>query len=109
MWALTEPLAAKSPDSVVLGTFIESLNQAIDVENARLAVGIYGRLPNSVIDVLLFGGVLSTFVLGFHAGLGRRRNVISTVLFVVVLSAVVTCHHLDRPSDGFISVSQRRP
>ena len=108
MWALTEQLAADAPESVPLGTFITSLNDMIDLENARLVVGIYGRVPTTVIDVLLLGGLLSTFVLGYHAGLGRRRILTSTALFILVLSAVVTLIiDLDWPRDGFISVSQQ--
>jgi hypothetical protein len=92
----------------VLGTFIASLNETIDLQNARLVVGVYGRVPETVIDVLLFGGALSIFVLGYHAGRGRRRSLTSTVLFVLVLGAVVTLIiDLDRPRDGFITVSQQ--
>jgi hypothetical protein len=98
----------RSDESTALGTFISSLNEMIDLENARLVVGIYGRVPTTVIDVLLLGGLLSTFVLGYHAGLGRRRILTSTTLFIVVLSAVVTLIiDLDWPRDGLISVSQQ--
>jgi hypothetical protein len=108
MWVITERLAIDTPESTALGTFITSLNEMIDLENARLVVGVYGRVPTTVIDVLLLGGLLSTFVLGYHAGLGRRRILTSTTLFIVVLSAVVTLIiDLDWPRDGLISVSQQ--
>ena len=108
MWVITERLAIESPESTALGTFITSLNEMIDVENARLVVGVYGRVPTTIIDVLLLGGLLSTFVLGYHAGLGRRRLLTSTALFIVVLSSVVTLIiDLDWPRDGLISVSQQ--
>jgi hypothetical protein len=107
IWTLTEAVAARAPESEVLGTYIVSLNEMIDVENARLVVGVYGRLPDSVIGVLLIGGALSIFVLGYHAGIGRRRSPTSTVLFILVLSVVVTLIvDLDWPRGGFISVSQ---
>jgi hypothetical protein len=107
IWTLTEQVATRTPESEVLGTYILSLNEMIDVENARIVVGIYGRLPDSVIGVLLIAGALSLFVLGYHAGLGRRRSPTSTILFILVLSVVVTLIvDLDWPRGGFISVSQ---
>ena len=107
IWALTEQVAARAPESEVLGTYILALNKMIDVSNARLVVGIYGRLPDSVIGVLLIGGALSIFVLGYHAGIGRRRSPTSTVRFSLGLSVVVTLIiDLDWPRGGFISISQ---
>lgn len=108
IWARTERLAARTPESEVLGTFIVSLNETIDLQNDRLVVGVYGRVPDTVIDVLLCGGALSLFVLGYHAGRGRRRSLTATMLFIVVLGAVVTLIiDLDRPRDGFVTVSQQ--
>jgi hypothetical protein len=108
IWTRTEELAAAMPESEVLGLFIQTLNETIDLQNDRLVVGVYGRVPDTVVAFLLFGGAFALILLGYHAGLGRRRSFAGALVFILVLAAVVTLViDLDRPRDGFITVSQR--
>ena len=47
-------------------------------------------------------------MVGYSAGLTRRRSVITATVLVVVLAAVLTLVvDLDRPREGFLQVSQQ--
>ena len=47
-------------------------------------------------------------MVGYNAGLTRRRSVLSAVVMVIALGAVLTLViDLDRPQEGFINVSQQ--
>ena len=47
-------------------------------------------------------------MVGYSAGLAGRRSVLSAVVMVVALGAVlVLVIDLDRPQDGFLTVSQQ--
>jgi hypothetical protein len=47
-------------------------------------------------------------MVGFHAGLLRRRSLVGAIVLVLVLGAVITLVvDLDRPRQGFLQVSQQ--
>jgi hypothetical protein len=47
-------------------------------------------------------------MVGYSAGLTRRRSLLSAVVLVIALGAVIAIVvDLDRPRDGFIEVSQQ--
>lgn len=106
LWVIAEDLARRTPDSVVLGLYIDSLNETIDANTTRVIGGIYARVPESVLAMLLIGFVATMGMVGFNAGLTRRRSPLTAVVMIVVLGAVVTLVvDLDRPHGDFM-VSQ---
>lgn len=108
LWLIAEQLARAAPESVVQGLFIESLNEAIDLHEKRVMSSIYGRVPETILLLLLFGSVLTLAMVGYSAGLTRRRSPLTAVVLTAVLGAVVTLvFDLDRPQDGFLAVSQK--
>lgn len=108
LWSITEKLARASPESDVLGLFIESLNEAIDLHEKRVMSAIYGRVPETILLLLLFGSMLSLAMVGYNAGLTRRRSPFTAVVLIAVLGAVITLvFDLDRPQGGFLEVSQK--
>jgi hypothetical protein len=108
LWAIAEPLARNSPDSQVLALYISSLNDLIDLGETRVTAIVYARVPETVIWLLILGAALTLGMVGFHAGLHRRRSLISAVVLVVVLGAVITLVvDLDRPRQGLIQVTQQ--
>jgi len=107
IWAMAEQLA-RDQSSDVLATYIESLNAMIDVHSTRVAALVYGRVPETVLWLLILGSALSLGMVGYSAGLTRRRSLLSAVVLVVTLAAVLTLViDLDRPRDGFVVVSQQ--
>lgn len=108
LWSIAEELARATPESEVLGLFIESLNEVIDLHEERVMAGIYGRVPETILLLLLFGSMLTLAMVGYNGGLTRRRSPFTAVVLIVVLGAVVTLvFDLDRPQDGFLEVSQQ--
>lgn len=108
LWSTAEKLARAAPGSDVLGLFIESLNEVIDLHQDRVMAGIYGRVPQTILLLLLFGSMLTLAMVGYNAGLSRRRSPLAALVLVVVLGAVITLvFDLDRPRSGFLEVSQQ--
>jgi hypothetical protein len=108
LWSKAEELARATPDSVVLGLYIDSLNQTIDISEARVTAIVNARVPQTVLVLLLAGMVLTMGAVGYSAGLTRHRGVLTAVVLVVALAAVLTLVvDLDRGSEGFLQVSQQ--
>jgi len=106
LWTIAEDLARSTPDSIVLGLYIDSLNETIDANTTRVIGGIYARVPETVLAMLLIGFILTMGMVGFSAGLTRRRSPLTAIVMIVVLGAVITLViDLDRPHGDFL-VSQ---
>jgi len=107
LWEHAEAVAREGGNQPVVALFIESLNESIDVLSAREAALTNGRVPESVVLLLLLGAFLSTGIVGYHAGLTLRRGTVGAVVLIVVLSvALALVIDLDRPRDGLLRVSQ---
>ncbi len=108
LWATAEDLARATPDSDVLSIYIEALNDTIDLNETRITAGLYSRVPETVLLLLIIGSALTLGMLGYSAGLSRRRSPLSAIVMIVVLGAVITLVvDLDRPRDGFLQVNQQ--
>jgi hypothetical protein len=108
LWAIAEDLARATPESQLLALFIDALNDTIDVHETRVTAGTYARVPETILVLLLSGSLLSLVMVGYFAGLNRRRSPLATTVLVVFLGAVFTLVvDLDRPRDGFLKVSQQ--
>jgi hypothetical protein len=108
LWSMAEDLARATPDSVVLGLYIDALNDTIDVNETRITAGLYARVPQTVLLLLIVGSVLTLGMVGYSAGLTGRRSPLTALVMIVVLGAVITLVvDLDRPRDGFLEVNQQ--
>ena len=107
IWAQTEAVARESGQKPVVALFVSSVNEMIDVLATREAALTNGRVPETIIWLLLLGALLSAGVVGFYAGLLRRRGVVGAISLIVILSAaLVFVVGLDRPRDDLLRVSQ---
>ena len=108
LWSVTEELARTTPDSEMLALFIESLNETIDLHETRVTAGIYARVPETILMMLFFGSILTLGMVGYNAGLTRRRSPITATMLIIILGAVITLVvDLDRPQGGFLKVNQQ--
>lgn len=108
LWSIAEGLARTTPDSDVLALFIASLNETIDLHETRVIAGLYARVPETILILLLLGSMLTLGMVGYNAGLTLRRSPLSAIVLIVVLGAVITLVvDLDRPREGFLEVSQQ--
>ena len=107
IWAITEDIARENSSDVV-ATYIESVNEVIDLHESRVTAGIYGRVPGTIMIILFFGSALTLGMVGYQAGLTLRRSLLSAIVLVVALGGVITIvADLDRPQSGFLRVSQQ--
>ena len=95
-----------SPDLVsALG---DSLSQLVALNETRIVAGLYARVPETVLLLLLAGSALSLGMVGYSAGIRGRRSILSALVMVVTLGVVLMIViDLDRPQDGLINVSQQ--
>ena len=91
LWAIAEPLTRGDPDLQMPALYyLASLNDMIDLGETRLNAVVYARVPEALILLLFVGATLTLGMVGFHAGLTRRRSLISALVLVIVLGAVIT-------------------
>jgi hypothetical protein len=92
----------------MLSLYIEALNEVIDLHETRVMVGLYARVPVSILSLLLCGTLLTLGMVGYSAGLTRQRSPLSAVVLIGLLGATITLVlDLDRSREGFLQVSQR--
>jgi hypothetical protein len=88
-------------------SYTESLNEMIDVSEARRTAGAIARIPQTVLLLLFVGTSLSLGMVGYSAGLTGRRSPMTAVTLIVVLGAVITLViDIERPQGGSLTVSQ---
>ena len=108
MWSIAEAEAKVTQQGDLMSTFIESLNETIDLNESRVAAGVYARVPASILWLLVIGSVLTLGMVGYSAGLTARRDLLSAVVLIVALGAVLALViDLDQPRQGFVQVSQQ--
>jgi hypothetical protein len=108
MWSIAEAEAKVTQQGDLMSTFIESLNETIDLHESRVAAGVYARVPASILWLLVIGSVLTLGMVGYSAGLTGRRDLLSAIVLIVALGAVLALVvDLDRPQEGFVQVSQQ--
>ena len=107
LWDRTTAYAQQDPDPVTTGLLLQSLNQAIDLGEARW-MAFQNHVPQSVIYVNAIVGLLSAMLVGYSFGVNGRRNIFSmfmlTVAITLVLAVIID---LDRPRSGYIRGSQQ--
>ena len=107
LWAIAEDVARTTQSGDLVALFIESLNETIDLHEARVTAR-NARVPETVVLLLVGGSALGLAMVGYSAGLTRRRSLLSAVVLVLALGAVIMIVvDLDRPREGFIQVSQQ--
>jgi hypothetical protein len=108
LWDLTVPIAQKNPDSIVVGLFVQSLNDMIDLHAKRLTAGVRNRIPLAIWAALYGISILTFAAMGYHSGLiGTNRSLVILPVaftFSVVIGLIAD---LDRPQEGILKVSQQ--
>ena len=106
LWAHATAVAEKQPSSVVVGLFIWSLNEVIDLHTKRLTLGPRSRLPGTIWATLYLVAVLGMSVIGYHAGLAGATRSLAIIALVFSFSAVLTLiADIDRPQEGLLRTS----
>jgi hypothetical protein len=108
LWALSVPIAEKNPNSIIVGLFVQSLNETIDLHAKRLRAGVRNRIPNAIWAALYGIAILAFGAMGYRSGVtGTSRSLVILPVaftFAVVIGLIA---NLDRPQEGIIRVSQQ--
>lgn len=108
IWSIAESEAKVTQQGDLMAAFIESLNETIDLHESRIASSVYSRVPASILWLLFVGSVLTLAIVGYSAGLTKRRDLLSAIVLIVALGAVLALViDLDQPRQGFVQVNQQ--
>ena len=108
VWTISEEVAKTTDQGDLVSLYLDSLNETIDLNETRVTAGLYARVPETILLLLIVGSVLGIGMVGYSAGLTERRSLISAVVLAIALGAVIMILvDLDRPREGFIQVSQQ--
>jgi hypothetical protein len=90
LWDDARAVAALDTHSHITALYIESLNRMIDLNNARVTIGIYQTLPPAITRLLYIAAILSIGVFGYGLGLRRRRAQVPLTALVIAIALVLT-------------------
>ena len=108
LWAISEDVARTTDKGDLVSLYLDSLNETINLNETRITAGLYTRVPETVVLLLVGGSALGLGMVGYSAGLTKRRGLLNGLVLVLALGAVImVVVDLDRPRDGFIQVSQQ--
>ena len=108
VWTEAETVGNKNPNSIVVGLFIQSLNEMIDLHAKRVQAGVRSRIPGAIWLGLFAVACLSFATMGYHAGLSVTRRSLAILAVAVTFSVVIELiADLDRPLEGVLRVSQQ--
>ena len=108
MWSAATEVGLQHPDSIVVGLFVESLNEVIDLHAKRVTAGLRNRIPGTIWMALLTIATLSLAAMGYHAGLVGTVRSLAVIVVALTFSAVIALiADLDRPQEGTLTVSQQ--
>lgn len=106
LWALASANAGRDMNSDVAALYIESVNEMLDVNAQRVAVGLQARIPIGIWLVLIGLTGFGMMSIGYHTGIvGSRRSLATLILAVAFAMVIVVIASLDRP--GGVQVTQQ--
>ena len=107
IWTRAVAYAQEDPNPLKAGLLLQSLNQAIDVAEARW-MAFQNHVPENVIYVNAAVGLISAMLVGYSFGVNGRRNIFSMCVLAVSITLVLSVIiDLDRPRSGYIRGSQQ--
>jgi hypothetical protein len=108
LWSQVASLAQQPGDSILLGLYIQSLNELIDLHSKRVTVSFQYRIPGAIWLALYFVTILAMGTVGYQFGIaGTGSLFISTALALAFSAVILLIADLDRAASGIISVSQK--
>jgi hypothetical protein len=108
MWTLATAAGKAHPNSIVVGLFVESLNDVIDLHSKRVSAGLRNRIPGPIWASLFVMTALSLGAMGYHSGLAGPTRSLAIFAVAIAFSAMIgLIVDLDRPQEGALTVSQQ--
>jgi hypothetical protein len=108
VWTHAIAVGEKNPNSIVVGLFVQSLNDMIDLHAKRVQASLRSRIPGAIWIGLFAVAALSLATMGYHAGMVGTRRSLAILAVALTFSVVIELiADLDRPQEGVLKVSQQ--
>jgi hypothetical protein len=108
LWTQAAEAGAKNAESVMVGLFIQALNDVIDLHSIRVQAGLRSRLPGTIWFALYAVAIVALAGMGYHGGLtGTSRSLAVWAVAFSFSTALWLIANLDRPQAGWLRVSQQ--
>jgi hypothetical protein len=109
IWDMAVTTARKDMNSDIGALYIVSVNNMIDQQSRRIAIGLQSRIPAAMWVLLYLLAILGMFGVGYHASIAgsSRRSWLTPVMVVSFSLMVLLIASLDRPDSRIITVSQQ--
>ena len=106
LWSHTVDAAKEAP-SPITATFINALNETIDLDATRLNA-LRSRVPSAVWLLLVIVAGAGCYTSGYGAGASGERTGFSAWMLPLLIAVVITIiADFDRPRCGLIGISQQ--
>jgi hypothetical protein len=106
LWEQAVAASRIDPNPATTGAFIAALSSMIDSQGKRSAL-LQAHVPEPILLLLLLAFVSSGSIMGYSAGLSRRRNFAPFLLVSLLITLIVfIIVDLDRPKRGVITIDQ---
>jgi len=107
LWRLTVPIAVKHANSIIVGLFVQSLNEVIDLHTKRLTAAMRNRIPFAIWAALYGISIFSFAAMGYHSGLtGTTRSLVIIAVAITFSVVIALIADLDRAQEGVLRVGQ---
>jgi hypothetical protein len=107
IWAASLVGTKRSSEGYPLEIYLETLTRLINIQTARITVGLYQRLPLvfwATLDLLV---MMAMAVTGYQGGLtGSNRPVVRTMAVIAFAILVLLISDLNRPESGLLRVNK---
>src|SRR5262249_1042106 len=83
VWTEAEVIAEKNPNSIIVGLFVQSLNEMIDLHAKRVQAAVRSRIPGAIWLGLFAVAVLSLAAMGYLEGLSGTRRSLAVIAVAI--------------------------
>jgi hypothetical protein len=103
LWSLAGEALARAPVASAPRLYVETLNEMIDAETARVAA-LGNRVPTAVLLLEVLGAAVALGLLAAHLAIGGRGVLGVAIAAALVAFLLLVTADLDRPTRGMIRV-----
>lgn len=108
LWSQINTLPKQDVNSVLLGLYIQSLNDIIDIHSKRSTIVLQHHIPWPIWVTLFIVTMMTMMGVGYQFKHTKTNNWVSILLLAFSFSAVITLiEELDRTSSNLLTVSQK--
>jgi hypothetical protein len=106
LWSVTAEAVRQPGDAVLTIPFLNAMNEMFDLAAAREA-SLEERVPSRVVRIVVIYAFVTAGLVGYGlAGIGRRRRIGSTLVFLMIAMTISLILDLDHPRSGAITVPE---